>query len=167
MAGTQAQRRARRDRSAEWTGLAGVAFLGLVAYLVSHLGYEGPRGLRPYEIDGVGYKPQVTAAYDETGVASWYGDPFHGRRAANGTIYDQEAFTAAHKTLPLGTEVRVTNLENGRSALLRVTDRGPFVEGRIIDVSRRAARRLGFLDDGLAEVRVRALTSPLPGMARN
>ena len=88
-------------------------------------------------------------------------DPFHGRATANGEIYDQEAFTAAHPTLPLGTRVKVTNLANGRSVILTVNDRGPFVDDRLIDLSRMAARRLGFKDQGLAQVRVTALYSPL------
>jgi rare lipoprotein A (peptidoglycan hydrolase) len=166
MASMRRKPKVKRSRAAEWIALSGLGFLVLVAALVWNLGYDGPLGLRPYEIDGVSYAPHGAVGYDEEGIASWYGAPFHGRPAANGTIYDQEAFTAAHKTLPLGTEVRVTNLENGRSALLRITDRGPFVEGRIIDVSRRAARRLGFLGDGLAQVRVRALVSPLQSAAR-
>lgn len=152
----------RTSRAAEAIGLMGLAFLVLLAMLLHDGAYDGPRGLHPYHIDGVRYTPHAAEGYDEIGVASWYGAPFHGRRAANGTVYDQEAFTAAHKTLPLGTEVRVTNLANGRGALLRITDRGPFVAGRIIDVSRRAARRLGFVEKGLTRVRVRALRAPGP-----
>ncbi len=90
--------------------------------------------------------------YQAVGVASWYGGKFHGRRTANGEIYDQNGQTAAHKTLPFGTRVRVVNLENGRATVLRINDRGPFVRGRIIDVSRRAAEVLGFRSKGLARV---------------
>jgi rare lipoprotein A len=90
----------------------------------------------------------------EHGLASWYGGKFHGRRTASGEVYDQNAMTAAHKTLPFGTRVRVTNLKNGRSAVLRINDRGPFVRGRIIDVSRRAAEHLGFRTDGVTRVEV-------------
>jgi rare lipoprotein A len=90
----------------------------------------------------------------QVGLASWYGGSFHGRRTASGERFDQEALTAAHRSLPLGTRARVTNLENGRSVIITVTDRGPFVRGRIIDLSRGAARRLGILRAGKARVRV-------------
>ena len=111
----------------------------------------------PYEIFGVWYYPHHDPDYDETGIASWYGPGFHGRTTANGEIYDQEALTAAHPTLPMPVLVRVTNLENGRSQVLRINDRGPFVDGRIIDVSRHAAERLGFRRQGTAWVRVQYL----------
>ncbi|HJP22585.1 MAG TPA: septal ring lytic transglycosylase RlpA family protein, partial [Alphaproteobacteria bacterium] len=100
------------------------------------------------------YKPKEDPDYSFTGIASWYGQPFHGRRTANGETYDMNALTAAHKTLPMPVYVRVTNLINGRSLVLRVNDRGPFVNGRIIDVSRRAAQLLGFINQGTARVRV-------------
>lgn len=100
----------------------------------------------------VGYGRNV-----QEGLASFYGDEFHGRTTANGEIFDQEKLTAAHRTLPFGTRVRVTNLENGRRIEVRVNDRGPFVEGRIIDLSRRGARELGFLQQGLVRVRVEVL----------
>ena len=109
---------------------------------------------KPYQIDGVWYYPSADPDYDETGTASWYGEPFHGRKTANGEIYDMNALTAAHKTLPMPVQVKVTNLENGRSLVLRVNDRGPFVAGRIIDVSRRAAQLLDFQTQGTARVRV-------------
>lgn len=109
---------------------------------------------KPYQIDGVWYHPSADPDYDETGIASWYGEPFHGRKTANGETYDMNALTAAHKTLPMPVQVKVTNLENGRSLVLRVNDRGPFVAGRIIDVSRRAAQLLDFQAQGTARVRV-------------
>jgi len=112
---------------------------------------------RPYEVSGIWYYPTFDAYYDETGVASWYGKDFHGRSTANGEVYDMNALTAAHKTLPLPSRVRVTNLENGRALILRVNDRGPFVAGRIIDVSRRGAQLLGFHKLGTAKVRVEYL----------
>ncbi|MBM3517487.1 MAG: septal ring lytic transglycosylase RlpA family protein [Alphaproteobacteria bacterium] len=112
---------------------------------------------KPYRVDGVWYYPRIQPDYDETGVASWYGEPFHGESTANGEIYDMNALTAAHQTLPLPSVVRVTNLENGRGLVLRVNDRGPFVNGRIIDVSRRAAQLLGFHGKGTAKVRVQVL----------
>lgn len=108
----------------------------------------------PYEVNGVWYVPARQEDYRETGVASWYGPDFHGRPTANGETFDQHALSAAHTTLPLPSLVRVTNLENGRAMTLRVNDRGPFVDGRIIDVSRAAARELGFISQGTARVRV-------------
>lgn len=111
----------------------------------------------PYKVAGVWYHPKEDPYYDETGYASWYGPDFHGKRTANGEQYNMNAMTAAHKTLPLPTFVKVTNLENGRSIVLRVNDRGPFVKSRIIDVSRRAAQLLGFDQQGVTKVRVQAL----------
>lgn len=95
-----------------------------------------------------------SGGHEQVGLASWYGGKFHGRRTASGEVYDQNAMTAAHKTLPFGTRVKVTNLKNGRSAVLRINDRGPFVRGRIIDVSRRAAEHLGFRTDGVTKVEI-------------
>lgn len=111
----------------------------------------------PYQINGVWYYPKVDYGYDQTGIASWYGPGFDGKATANGEIYDQNALTAAHQTLPLPSIVRVTNLENGRAIELRINDRGPFAHGRIIDVSRRAAQLLGFESAGTARVRVQVL----------
>lgn len=116
----------------------------------------------PYQINGVWYYPAEDYGYSETGIASFYGGEgqgvnFHGRNTANGEVYDMNALTAAHQTLPLPSLVRVTNLENGRSVVLRVNDRGPFVRGRIIDVSRRSAQLLGFESQGIARVRVEIL----------
>ena len=111
----------------------------------------------PYQIDGVWYYPAVDYDYDETGIASWYGTEFHGRRTANGGVYDMNDLTAAHRTLPLPSLVRVTNLENGRSMILKVNDRGPYARGRIIDLSRRSAQLLGSLKQGTARVRVQIL----------
>jgi rare lipoprotein A len=109
---------------------------------------------KPYQIAGVWYYPAVDYAYAETGIASWYGPGFHGQATANGEAYDMNALTAAHRTLPMPSMVRVTNLENGRQLALRVNDRGPFVNNRIIDVSRRGAQLLGFERQGTARVRV-------------
>lgn len=108
----------------------------------------------PYQIKGVWYYPKEEPGYDETGIASWYGDYFHGRKTANGEIYNMHSLTAAHRTLPLPSFVDVTNLENGKQIRLRVNDRGPYARGRIIDVSKRAAELLGFKDKGVAKVRV-------------
>ncbi|PIW28605.1 MAG: septal ring lytic transglycosylase RlpA family protein [Rhodospirillales bacterium CG15_BIG_FIL_POST_REV_8_21_14_020_66_15] len=111
----------------------------------------------PYQIAGTWYYPAEEWDYDETGIASWYGDDFHGKNTANGESYDMNDLTAAHRTLPMPSFVRVVNLENGRSVVLRINDRGPFAKGRIIDVSRRAAQLLGFRDKGTARVRVQVM----------
>src|SRR5579872_6409249 len=108
----------------------------------------------PYQIGDTWYYPSEQPDYDETGIASWYGPTFYGRSTANGERFDADALTAAHRTLPMPVNVRVTNLDNGRSLILRVNDRGPYAKGRIIDVSRRAAQLLGFYDVGTARVRV-------------
>ena len=107
-----------------------------------------------YRVGGIWYYPKVNYAYRATGIASWYGPGFHGRPTANGETFDQNHLTAAHRTLPMPSMVRVTNLDNGRSIKLRINDRGPFSNGRIIDVSRRAADLLGFRRQGTAKVRV-------------
>lgn len=109
----------------------------------------------PYQINGLWYYPAVDYTYEETGIASWYGPDFHGKPTANGEIYDMNALTAAHRTLPMPSIVEVTNLENGRQLRLTINDRGPFAKGRIIDISRRGAQLLGFQRNGVAKVRVR------------
>jgi rare lipoprotein A len=114
---------------------------------------------KPYQVDGIWYYPREDWSYDETGIASWYGEQFHGHYTANGEVFDLNGLTAAHHTLPMPSMVEVTNLENGRSLELRVNDRGPFAAGRIIDVSRQAAQLLGFERNGTAKVRVRLLTA--------
>jgi len=111
----------------------------------------------PYAINSVWYYPQVDYGYVETGIASWYGPNFHNKDTANGEIFDQNAITAAHRTLPMPSVVRVTNLENGRALVVRINDRGPFAHGRIIDLSRRSAQLLGFQRQGTAKVRVEIL----------
>ena len=113
--------------------------------------------MRPYQIRGRWYRPEEQPNYDETGLASWYGDAFNGRPTSTGERFDMHAMTAAHKTLPLPGLVEVTNLANGRTMVLRVNDRGPVVEGRIIDLSRGAASELGMLQQGVGRVRVRYL----------
>lgn len=105
-------------------------------------------------------KPEKT----EIGHASWYGAKFHGKKTASGVIYDQSEFTAAHRNLPLGSKVRVTNLENEKSVEVEINDRGPFISGRIIDLSRAAARALEMLEDGITRVRIELLA--LPGDAK-
>jgi len=113
---------------------------------------------KPYKVMGQWYYPLASAAdYNKTGVASWYGKKFHGKKTANGERYDMHTMSAAHKTLPMPTMVRVTNLDNGRSVVVRVNDRGPFVKSRIIDLSYAAARSLGYDQKGTAHVRVQTL----------
>jgi rare lipoprotein A len=109
---------------------------------------------RRYEIAGKWYEPQEDPDYDQQGVASWYGPVFHGRLTANGEVFDRASLSAAHPTLPLPSYVRVTNLENDRSVIVRVNDRGPFARDRLIDVSERTASLLGFRRDGTTRVRV-------------
>lgn len=108
----------------------------------------------PYQIMGRWYYPKEDYHYSEIGIASWYGDDFHAKRTANGEKYDMNTLTAAHRTLPLPSIVRVTNLENGRSLVLRVNDRGPYAKERIIDISKRGAQLLGYQTKGTAKVKV-------------
>lgn len=103
-------------------------------------------------------KPIMT----ETGLASWYGPPYHNRRGSNGEVYNMHAMTAAHRTLPLGSIVRVTNVKTGHSAVVRITDRGPFIPGRVLDLSLAAARKVDVVQPGVAEVRVDVMETPSP-----
>lgn len=111
----------------------------------------------PYQIKGIWYRPRIDYQYDQTGIASWYGPQFHGKLTANGEIFDMNLVSAAHKTLPMPSMVRVTNLRNGKALNIRLNDRGPFAHGRIIDLSKRAAQLLGFERAGTAPVRVQLL----------
>lgn len=131
--------------------------------------YRAPQNVRPAQIDpkdfvkigapykqnGTWYVPAMETDYDETGIGSWYGAEFHGKTTSNGEVYDMESITAAHPTLPLPSIVEVTNLENGKKLKVRVNDRGPFVKGRLIDLSPAAAKKLGYYGKGSAKVRVR------------
>jgi rare lipoprotein A len=125
--------------------------------------YGNGRGIytvgSPYQINGKWYYPAVDYSYDRTGIASWYGADFDRKYTANGEIYDMNQLTAAHPTLPLPSIVEVVNLRNGRSLQLRVNDRGPFIDGRLIDVSRRSAQLLGFETQGTTPVRVKIMKS--------
>ncbi len=141
-----------------------LVLLGLAAMLAacstSRTDYSGPSSPhykigKPYKVKGRWYHPKEDNNYDRMGVASWYGRDFHGRRTANGETYDMNRLSAAHTTLPMPSMVEVTNLANGRKVVVRVNDRGPFADNRLIDLSREAARRLGFERAGLAKVRVR------------
>lgn len=120
--------------------------------------HQGAIKNTPYTHNGIVYEPMVSAnEYSEEGIASWYGTKFHGKQTANGEVYDLYGMTAAHKTLPLPSYVKVTNKANNRSAVLRVNDRGPFVGDRIIDLSYAAAQKLGFADEGITEVLVEGI----------
>ncbi len=110
---------------------------------------------KPYQIAGRWYVPREEPGYDREGIASWYGHRFHGRKTANGELFDQNALTAAHPTLPLPSLVEVTSLENGHRITVRVNDRGPYTKNRIIDLSKRVADHLKFSHLGVARVRVR------------
>jgi peptidoglycan lytic transglycosylase len=113
---------------------------------------------KPYKVMGKWYQPLADAqGFKQKGLASWYGKKFHGRKTSNGETYDMYGISAAHKTLPLGTIVEVTNLENGRELTVRINDRGPFVRGRIIDLSYGAAKKLGVVGPGTAKVKVVAV----------
>ncbi len=108
----------------------------------------------PYQIAGDWYYPEEDPYYEEEGEASWYGADFHNKKTANGEIFNKDSMTAAHRTLPMPSVVKVTNLENGKTVSVRVNDRGPFAKDRIIDLSEKAARKLGFHDDGTTHVKV-------------
>lgn len=112
---------------------------------------------RPYKVEGRWYVPARQDNYDQVGTASWYGPNFNGRPTANGEIFDQNALSAAHPTLPLPSYVKVTNLDNGKQVVVRVNDRGPFARNRILDLSKRAAEELGYKNKGTARVRVQYL----------
>ena len=121
-------------------------------------------GNAPYEVYGVTYVPmrKVSVGHVETGEASWYGRKFDGRNTSNGDVYDMFGMTAAHKTLPLPTYVQVRNLANGREVVVRVNDRGPFLGGRILDLSYMAAQKLGVVATGTANVRIEVIDGPVP-----
>ena len=117
--------------------------------------YSGYKVGQPYQVRGVWYYPKEQPNYDEIGIASWYGEAFHNHYTADGEVFDMTLPSAAHTTLPLPSLVEVTNLTNGRKLIVRVNDRGPFVDGRVIDLSKEAAAELGFVTAGVTRVRVR------------
>jgi rare lipoprotein A len=129
-----------------------------------------PATQKPYEIGGVRYEPLDSAhGFVQAGIASWYGKQFHGRKTSNGEVYNMYEMTAAHKTLPMNTWVRVHNLENDRRIVVRINDRGPFVRGRIIDLSYTGANRIGIVEKGTAKVKITALgeATAYAGKSRN
>ena len=118
-------------------------------------GSKTPATMRPYTINGKTYYPeQVSVGDTQKGIASWYGPNFHGKKTSNGETYDMLAMTAAHKTYPMNTMVKVTNTNTGENAVVRINDRGPFVSGRIIDLSKTAAQKLGVYANGTAPVKL-------------
>lgn len=121
-----------------------------------------PATQRPYKINGKKYYPIPSShGFIQEGIASWYGKKFHGRKTSNGEVYDMYGETAAHKTLPMHTRLLVENLENGKEVIVRINDRGPFVKGRIIDLSLTSAKKLDFIKKGTARVRITALGEAL------
>lgn len=120
----------------------------------------------PYKVDGKWYRPQEDYDFEETGLASWYGPGFHGKKTANGEVFDEDELTAAHRTLQMPSFVRVTNLENGRSVVVRVNDRGPFKRGRVMDLSSKAAELLGFKNKGTAKVKLQVLSEESKQLAQ-
>ncbi len=129
---------------------------GVVVFLILFQGC-GLVSSPVYVSHGVSAGTVVISGLELRGTASWYGIPFHGRKTANGETYDMNGLTCAHRTLPFGTVLLVTNLGNGRSVTVRVTDRGPFISGRIVDLSRGAASTLGMLDTGTAQVSLKVV----------
>lgn len=139
-----------------------IALIILTAALISGCATKQPPPVvvdkTPYEVDGRMYQPLDSAeGFVETGVASWYGEPFHGEKTSNGENYDMHAMTAAHKTLPFGTMLLVKNTENQKTTIVRVNDRGPFCRDRIIDLSHSAALEIGMVRNGTAPVEIKAL----------
>jgi len=137
---------------------------------VVKLGQQVPKGGgvykvgNPYQVAGQWFTPRENPSYDKRGIASWYGDEFHGRQTANGEVFDMYALTAAHPTLPIPSFVQVTNIRNGRSIVVRVNDRGPYKHDRIIDLSKKVAQVLDFYRNGTTPVRVRYMgRAPLDG----
>ncbi|HID38847.1 MAG TPA: septal ring lytic transglycosylase RlpA family protein, partial [Calditrichaeota bacterium] len=126
-----------------------------------------PHYPKPYKVFGKWYQPLAdVTGFKQRGIASWYGKEFHGRKTSNGEIYDMYAMTGAHKTLPMGTYVRVRNLKNNRTVEVRINDRGPFVRGRIIDLSYTAARKIDIVGPGTAPVEVVALGTAVSDSGR-
>ena len=144
--------------------LSSCAETQLVSHWVKNVSWPGQKESKgtykvgnPYKVENVWYYPEENFKLKETGIASWYGPNFHANNTANGEVFDQHELTAAHRTLQMPSLVRVTNLENGRSVVVRVNDRGPFKRGRIMDLSKRAAQLLGFINKGTARVRIKVL----------
>lgn len=160
------------QRNAVWALLAPLAFAALSSCVHGQPTPSGEqrrtgpamRQGKPYTVAGVTYYPLEDAyGFRQTGVASWYGRDFHGKKTANGETYDMNAMTAAHKTLPLGSMVEVKRVDDGRVAVVRINDRGPFAHNRIIDLSMAGAKKLGVVDEGTTMVTLTALAEGKPG----
>jgi rare lipoprotein A len=169
------QRKAVRGPRREWPDLTRrLALLSAVALMVAGCTHKtyAPQAPAPAPLPqpsapsapppSVEAQPAIPGQYVEEGVASWYGVPFNGHRTSNGEIYDMHAFTAAHRTLPFGSLVRVTNLRNGMQTEVRINDRGPFVASRVIDLSLSAAQAIGMVGPGTAPVRLEVVSGPSP-----
>ena len=128
--------------------------------VIACMALAGCRAKRRVRLPTAAIPTEVRVGSTETGVASWYGHPYHGRRAANGEIYDMEKMTAAHRTLPFGTWVRVKNLDNDQTVDVRITDRGPFIGGRILDLSHAAAVSIAMVGPGIANVKITVIPAP-------
>lgn len=140
--------------------LTGIISLVILAGCAGTSTYNYKTNTKPYTVNGTTYYPKATAdGFTETGEASWYGPSFHGKKTASGETYNKYAYTAAHKTLPFGTRVKVTNLNNGLSTTVVINDRGPFKSGRIIDLSYSAAKKINMVGTGTARVRISAIGS--------
>ena len=140
--------------------LSSLVVLAVLAGCAGSSTYNYKVNTKPYTVSGKTYYPMASAnGFSETGNASWYGPDFHGKKTASGEIYNKYAFTAAHKTLPFGTKVKVTNLDNGLSTTVVINDRGPFKSGRIIDLSYSAAQKISMVGTGTARVRINAIGS--------
>ena len=137
-----------------------IAFCAVVLAVLGLVGCARGKKAPHVSVPAPAPPPRPAVGTTEEGLASWYGHPYHGRHTTSGEIYDMEKMTAAHRTLPFGARVRVENLSNGREVEVRINDRGPFVEGRIIDLSRAAARKMAMLGPGTAQVRLRVLSLP-------
>ena len=137
-----------------------LAFLALFLAGCAHRHKVSRRAPAPPAPPPPSSAPAITPGYSETGIASWYGHPYHGRPAADGEIYDMETLVAAHRTLPFHTWVRVVNLSSGKSVDVRIIDRGPFIDGRIIDLSHAAASAIGMIVSGTARVRMEVIQAP-------
>ncbi|TWG59417.1 septal ring lytic transglycosylase RlpA family protein [Aminobacter sp. J44] len=162
----EAPKKPKRSKEYFAESVYGVKASPRVTNLASNLPRGGGRDQvgKPYQVKGKWYHPKEDPNYKKSGLASWYGDAFHGRLTANGEIYDMTHLTAAHPTMPLPSYARVTNKENGNSVIVRVNDRGPYEHNRLIDVSRRAAEMLGYAHRGVARVEVEYLgRAPLHG----
>lgn len=148
-----------KNTSSIWTLLSGILLLSIGSILLA-LNDLNPGTLRPRYADLISNQGIHHRYPMREGIASWYGERFAGRPTANGEIFDPAGWTAAHRTLPLGTMVKVTNPRNGTSIMLRVNDRGPYISGRIIDLSQQAARMLDLEEQGIGEVQIEVLSYP-------